>query len=53
MDAIATDGELILYADKERKRGKVHDSIRDIWSEEQDLQIFFKWGNFEPIEDES
>jgi len=50
MDAIAREGELILYADKARKHGKIHDTIRDIWSEEQDLQMFFKWGLFEPIE---
>lgn len=52
MDAIAKDGELVLYTDKERKRGKLYDSVRDIWSEEQDLQVFFKWGNFEPIKEQ-
>ena len=51
MKPIATDGELILYADAGHKRGKLHDTLRDIWSEEQDLQVFFKWGNFEAIEE--
>ena len=51
MKAIAVDGELILYADADRKRGKLHDTLRDIWSDEDDLQVFFKWGNFEPIEE--
>ena len=46
----ALDGELILYADADRKRGKLHDTLRDAWSDEQDLQVFFKWGNFEPTE---
>lgn len=48
---VARDGELVLYADKSRKRGKLHDTNRDIWSDEQELQVFFKWGNFEPIEE--
>jgi len=51
MKPVATDGELILYADADRKRGKLHDTLRDIWSDEDDLQVFFKWGNFEPIEE--
>ena len=51
MEPIATDGELILYADADHKRGKLHDTLRDTWSEEQDLQVFFKWGNFEAIEE--
>ena len=52
MEAVAKDGELILYADKTRTRGKLHDTARNRWSDEQDLQVFFKWGNFEPIESE-
>jgi len=51
MEPVATDGELVLYADADRKRGKLHDTLRDTWSDEQDLQVFFKWGNFEAIEE--
>ena len=51
MKPVAKDGELILYADADRKRGKLHDTLRDTWSDEQDLQVFFKWGNFGPIDE--
>ena len=50
MEPVATDGELILYADKERKMGKLYNEAMDTWTDEQPLQVFFKWGNFEPIE---
>ena len=50
MQPIAQDGELVLYADKDKTKGKLHDTLRDTWSEEQDLQVFFKWGNFESVE---
>jgi len=46
MEPIARDGELILYADQSREMGKLYDSGRDLYSEEQPLQVFFKWGNF-------
>ena len=52
MQPIASDGELVLYADSKHKVGKLHNTLNDTWSEEQPLQVFFKWGNFEPIEEQ-
>ena len=46
---VAQDGSLILYANKDRSLGKLYDKLRDIWSDEKPLQVFFKWGNFEGL----
>lgn len=46
----ARDGELVLYVTENREEGVLYDSVRDIASEQLPLQVFFKWGNFEPIE---
>jgi len=52
MKPVAQDGELVLYADEQRERGQLHDTRRDTWSDRMPLQTFFKWGNFEPVEDQ-
>ena len=51
MQPVAHDGELVLYATEDRTEGILYDTVRDIQSPRQPLQVFFKWGNFEPIEE--
>lgn len=51
MKPLAHDGEMVLYATEDRAEGILYDTIRDIASERQPLQVFFKWGNFVPIEE--
>ena len=52
MQPIGRDGELVLYADKQREYGILVDTVRNTESEKLDLQVFFKWGNFEAIDEE-
>lgn len=47
MRPVARDGELILYADADRELGFLLDTYTGRPSPVQDLQVFFKWGNFE------
>ena len=47
---VAKDGELVLYANADQSEGVLRDTLRDTESPRQPLQVFFKWGNFEPIE---
>lgn len=51
MELVGRDGELELYASKDRKTGILYDSARETESEPQPLQVFFKWGNFKPAEE--
>ena len=50
MQPIARDGELVLYATEDRTEGILYDTVCDIQSPRQPLQVFFKWCNFEAIE---
>ena len=43
--AVARDGELYLMT-ADKKDAVLYDSLRGTFSREQDMQIFFKWGNF-------
>lgn len=47
---VGRDGELELYADEKREVGILYDVLDDTQSKRQPLQVFFKWGNFEPVE---
>ena len=51
MEPIAKSGELILYADANRRTGVLYDSIRGTVSDRESLQVFFKWGNFVALTD--
>ena len=51
MQPVSRDGELILYASKDRQYGVLFNSVNDTRSGVLPLQVFFKWGNFEPIEE--
>lgn len=50
MQLVGRDGDMLLYASKNGKMGVLYDSVRKIESKPQPLQVFFKWGNFEPVE---
>ena len=43
--AVAHDGELYLMT-ADKKAAVLYDSLRGTFSPEQDMQVFFKWGNF-------
>lgn len=49
MQLVGRDGELWLYASEDKKTGVLYDSMQDTESEPAPLQTFFKWGNFEPV----
>jgi len=51
MTPVARDGELVLYADEQRANGLTYNEITKKASRVQRLQVFFKWGNFKPLED--
>lgn len=53
MTPVARDGELVLYADEQRANGLTYNEITKKASRVQRLQVFFKWGNFKPLEDAS
>jgi len=51
MKPVARDGELVLYATDDGKFGILYNENTDTSSERQPLQVFFKWGNFEPMDE--
>jgi len=51
MRLVGEDGELLLYATQDRKEGVLHNTSTGTVSEKQPLQVFFKWGNFESVEE--
>jgi len=51
MQPVARDGELVLYATDDREFGILYNENTDTKSKQQPLQVFFKWGNFEPMDE--
>lgn len=49
MQLIGRDGELWLYASEDREIGVLYNTLRDTESDPKPLQVFFKWGVFEPV----
>ena len=51
--AVGKDGELVLYASPDGEQGILVDSSTGkTRGKPQPLQVFFKWGNFEAIDEE-
>lgn len=51
MKPVARDGELVLYATEDNEFGILYNENDGTQSKQQPLQVFFKWGNFEPMDE--
>ena len=50
---VGRDGELLLYASPDKTQGMLVDlATGKPRGDPQSLQVFFKWGNFEAIDEE-